>query len=178
MPRLEDVIITHRNDRNRQYPHSDYRSYLAIFHAKSGLGPLPPLGSDMSPAVLARVDLGRWLVDCSACAAAVVVDDEDLVFICPKCGGDGNWRAVIMPAEREEIEEILLMRPGFREANRNRFWSPGETLLGLAAENVKNGAPAPEHLEEQLRMLAEEKLQQEAALRLALVTAASSGGDR
>ncbi len=147
MPRLEDVIITHRNDQQRQYPGADYRSNLAIFHAKSGLGPLPPIDpSNMGPDALARIDLGRWLVNCNDCASAVIVDDEDLFFLCPSCGTGGNWRKVIMPGERTDIEEIMMLRPGFRMANLNRFWSPGESVEKLLAENVEHGAPIPERL--------------------------------
>ena len=74
----------------------------------------------------------------------LVIDDEDLVFICPKCGSNGRWRAVIMPTERLEIEEVLLMRPGFRDANLNRFWFPGETVENLVDENFIHDAPIPE----------------------------------
>jgi hypothetical protein len=144
MPRLKDEIITFRSDRLREYPKSDYRSFLAIFHAKSGLGPLPAVDpNNMGPSAMARVDLGRWLVDCGACANAVVIDDEDLVFICPRCGSGGRWREVVMPSERVEIEEILLMRPGFRDATLNRFWFPGETTDQLADENFAHGNPVP-----------------------------------
>ncbi len=160
MQRLQDEIITFRNDRNREYPKSDYRSFLAIFHAKAGLGPLPPVDiKSMGPSVLARVDLGRWLVDCSACSSAVVIDDEDLVFICPKCGSGGKWALIIMPAERVEIEEILLLRPGFRDANRNRFWFPGESIDKLCVENIEHEVAIPERhiarIEAQLRAILE-----------------------
>lgn len=160
MPRLIDEIITFRTDRLREYPRSDYRSFLAIFHAKSGLGPLPTIDREnMGTVVLARVDLGRWLVDCSACANAVVIDDEDLVFICPRCGSGGKWREIVMPADREEIEEILLMRPGFRDANRNRFWFAGESVEKLLMENVEHGVNIPQRhiprIEAQLRAILE-----------------------
>ena len=145
MPRLQDEIITFRNDRNREYPKSDYRSFLAIFHAKSGLGPLPPVDlTKMGLAVLARVDMGRWLVDCDDCASAVVIDTEDLVFICPSCGSGGQWQIVVMPDRKSDIEDILLLRPGFRESNKNRFWFPRESVFDLLFENLINGAPVPE----------------------------------
>ncbi len=144
MPRLEDVIITFRTETLREYPSADYRSNLAIYHAKVGLGPLPAVDlENMGPPALARVDLGRWLVDCGDCANAVIVDDLDLIVICPKCGSGGCWREVIMPAERVKIEELLLMRPGFRDANRNRFWFPGESVDQLVMENVMNDTPVP-----------------------------------
>jgi len=159
MPRLEDVIITHGTERARQYPGADYRSNLAMFHAESGLGPLPKVDPDnMGEPALARVYLGRWLVDCGACASAVVIDDEDLVFLCPSCGSGGRWREVILPPERSDIEEILLMRPGFRDANRNRFWFPGESALKLAGENALHDSPFPERFEQPLQALADELL--------------------
>ena len=140
----KDWIVTYKTDTHRYYPSADYRSFLAIYRAKSGLGPLPSfdpdnLGSPRPP----RVDLCRWIGDCPACASAVVADDEDLVFICPTCGSDGKWSLVIMPEKKNEIEELLLLRPGFREANLNRFWSPGESIEKLAAENYDHGVPVP-----------------------------------
>ncbi len=163
MPRLQDEIITFRNHRNREYPKSDYRSFLAIFHAKSGLGSLPKVDiKNMGPSAIARVDQGYWLVDCDACASATVVDDEDLFVICPRCGSGGRWREVIMPTERVEIEEILLMRPGFRDANLNRFWFPGEIVDQLAEENLVNGSPVPEHQQIRIRTMIEDRLKEAA----------------
>lgn len=142
MTQLLDVIINHRNDNNRHYPQADYRAFLAICRAKSGLGPLPDIDHDnLGVSLFARVDQGRWVVSCDTCSSAVVVDTEDLFFICTKCG-DG-WRAVIMPEDKEEIEEVLLMRPGFRAANHHRFWFPGETVDDLADENWEHGLPVP-----------------------------------
>ena len=156
MARLEDVIITFRTETLREHRGADYRSNLAIYHAKTGLGPLPPVDpGNMGPPAVARVDLGRWLVDCGDCANAAVVDDLDLFFICTKCGSRGSWREVIMPAERAEIDEILLMRPGFRDANLNRFWFPGESIDKLMMENIEHEIPIPQRyiarIEAQLR---------------------------
>lgn len=145
MVTLKDEILTFRTYQHRQYKQADYRSFLSIFHAKSGLGPLPRVDNDnMGPDLEATVDLGRWLVECPICMSAVVLDDEDLLFICPSCGLDDQWSRVIMPARRTDIEDVLLLRPGFREANTSRFWFPNETVLDLLFENVLHGADVPD----------------------------------
>lgn len=147
MERLADAIIHFKIDSHHQYPTADYRTFLTIYHAKNGLGLLPELNPDnLGPPVLARIDLGRWLVDCDACRAAVVIDTDDLVFICPACGSSGKWQEITMPTpdDKAKIEEILLLRPGFRDANKNRFWFPNETIDDLLNQNREHGAPVPE----------------------------------
>ena len=145
MPEVADEIITHKNDRHRHYPEASYRDFLAIYRAANGLGPLPsvPPLREMGDALEARIDLGRWLVECEICKAAVVADPDDPVFLCPSCGSGGKWRPVIFPADRAVIEEILLLRPGFRDANTSRFWLPGETAEQLAVENWSHDVPTP-----------------------------------
>lgn len=148
-----DYIITYSTDPNRDTPHADYLTYLAINRAKSGLPPAsgyyPRMPAKGLP-IQARVDLGRWLVSCEACGAGVCIEPDTPVYMCPKCDRSGVWRRVVMPSEREKIEEVLLMRPGFRDANLNRFWFPGETLLELATDNVFHGSPVPGYLELEL----------------------------
>jgi len=137
---LPDLIITHGTDRQRQHPEAGYRQFLAVYHAKSGLGPLPPTDR-VAGTVNAYINHGRWVVGCDVCASAVVADPEDPLFVCPTCGGGGTWRQVIFPAtaEKEQIERLLLRRTGFRNAAPNRNWTPGETLDKLRAENREHG---------------------------------------
>lgn len=79
----------------------------------------------------AYVNDGRWIAECptDGCSAALLVSPEDPRFLCPICWQ--GWYTVVFPAEREDIEAILVQRPG----PLSRHWRPGETVDSLAAEN-------------------------------------------
>ena len=101
--------------------------------------PQPPPMTDVADAepFLARVDHGRWIVDCP-CRAASMIWLEELVTWCAACANrhcGGQWQPVALPATARRIEEILLARPD--AANRN--WFPGETVDDLLAENAEHG---------------------------------------
>jgi hypothetical protein len=84
--------------------------------------------------IRARIDAGRWMFDCE-CGAGVAAhpDWQD-----SRCFGCGNiYHAVVFPPDRAAIEALLLRRPV-----AVRFWSPGETLADLAAENLAHGVDA------------------------------------
>lgn len=78
----------------------------------------------------ARINQGRWIVDCpvDGCAEASLVFDADPRFVCVTCGA-GPF-LVMLPAEREGIEAALDERPAV-----NRNWHPGETVGDLRVEN-------------------------------------------
>lgn len=80
----------------------------------------------------ARVDLGRWIIDC-ACGAGNAAHPDWQGSACPACGA--IHRRVIFPDDREAIEAVLeeRSRPG------NKFWKPGETVADLVAENINHG---------------------------------------
>ena len=84
-------------------------------YMRMGFGPLPePTAGNTSGEVAARINHGRWLVDCSGCNSALVVDLSELVFMCVECGNAGNegkWFNVIVPRNRKAIETELLKRP-------------------------------------------------------------------
>lgn len=87
-----------------------------------------------SPAVLVRVNHGRWLADCPWCSGAQVASLTDRRFLCADCFNgpvQGRLLATVWPGddERAAIEDELLLRP---ESNRN--WAPGETVADLVAE--------------------------------------------
>jgi predicted RNA-binding Zn-ribbon protein involved in translation (DUF1610 family) len=142
---LPDLIITHGTDRLRQHPDEGYREFLAVDRAKSGVGPLPPADRVVG-SVRAYINHGRWVVDCAICASAVVAEPQDPVFSCPTCGSGGVWRKVEFPAPavQEEIERLLLLRPGFRNAAPARNWMPGETVADLRRQNLAAGDPVEE----------------------------------
>jgi hypothetical protein len=84
--------------------------------------------------VEARVEHGRWLVDCpvDGCAGAQLASDSDRRFVCVECAA-GPFE-VEWPLDRDEIEAALNVRPA-----PNRNWLPGETVADLLAENAERG---------------------------------------
>ena len=90
--------------------------------------------------IVARVNHGRWIVDCPACPSASLatsprpnVPSAVPAFRCPDCGS-GPWPTTY-PVERATIVDILGRRPDVTTRN----WSPCETLDDLEAENIGHG---------------------------------------
>lgn len=136
-----DMIVTYRTSHGRQRPDLSYREALTFYRLRHGLGappPDPPASPTREP-LEARIESGAWLVECPGCHDAFMVDDQDLLFNCVGCGSMGGWHPVVMPAERAEIEAVLLLRPGFRHNAPNRNWIPGETVEDLKRENLEHG---------------------------------------
>jgi len=142
MTTTRDLIVTHNTDRMRQHPQANYRTFLLLYHAQSGLGQHPPR-EEIGEPLFAHISVGRWCVMCDICRCAVVAEPDDPWFCCPACGSGGKWRPVIFPDpdQKEEIERILLMRPGFRSAAPSRSWFFGETPDDLRQENLDHGDP-------------------------------------
>lgn len=89
------------------------------------------------PAVAAYVLRSNWVARCPDCPEVMVVEPGE-PFFCPNClnaANGGRARAVIFPAERAEIERLLLKRP----APENRNWLIGEPVEHLRAENAAHG---------------------------------------
>lgn len=116
-----------------------------VFEALSALGPsaIFPLSDELVDGLKARarVDHGRWLVDCIFCPNAVMLDPEDPRTFCLSCfnakGGYGwVWVEVPDADERAAIEKVL-------EDGRDEHlqsWSPGQTLDQLREEAPVLGA--------------------------------------
>ena len=141
---MPDLIVTHRtgaNARDQNYRDLDYRGLLTKKRLQVGIEPVDlTIPMQTLPAqVLAYVSGGRWIAECEGCETAVVVDDEDLLFYCPGCATNGYWQRVILPDEREEIERLLLLRPGWQFNAPRRNWFPGESVQDLQRENVEHG---------------------------------------
>lgn len=105
--------------------------------------PVPPdeaFNAGMAPKALsvhAEANHGRWIVVCPDCSGAQYACPDDPRFMCNNCANvviAGLWRRVIWPKEREMIDTLLRRRP-----EKNRNWSPGETLADLRRENKANG---------------------------------------
>jgi hypothetical protein len=100
----------------------------------------PPEGLAIGIRAQASANQGRWFVQCPFCAGAQLASHLDHRFFCVDClhltepAAAGRWLEVEWPAELNEIEELLLLRP---EANRN--WTPDETIVDLARDNALHG---------------------------------------
>lgn len=79
--------------------------------------------------VQARVNHGRWIVDCPACPSAVLAG---VTFRCAECGY--GPAPVAWPEEAALIEAALAPR-----LLENRNWLPGETVFDLERENALHG---------------------------------------
>jgi len=137
----DDYIVQHNDLQPEPYLVMVRRMYMGM-----GFGPLPdPTEANTAGTVAARINHGRWLVDCGGCNSALVVDLSVLVFMCVECGNAGNegkWFQVTVPSNRKAIEAELLKRPmnGRNPAEAvNRNWEPGETVAALKQENTDHG---------------------------------------
>ena len=142
---MPDRIIEHMT---RKLPEASpwsgltYRGLLARKRQEVGIEPPSlPDSSIVRGEIQAYISSGRWVVSCPDCYTAVLLDKQDLVFSCPGCGTDGSWRRVVLPADLQEIERLLLLRPGWHENSPHRNWFPSETVQDLRAQNIANGAP-------------------------------------
>lgn len=91
---------------------------------------------------LARVNHGRWIVDCPFCPSAALVTPDDPRFFCVECGNaaaHGRWAKVIFPDDVDAIEQTLEPRPA---ALQN--WEPGEDVDALRVENDERLAETPD----------------------------------
>jgi len=87
----------------------------------------------------AEIARSNWRVCCTTCREAIVIE-PGLPFFCPNClmqANGGYAMRVIWPAERAQIEAVLLARP----VPEHRNWLPGETVAMLIAENLAHGLP-------------------------------------
>ena len=111
---------------------------VITFWFKNDFGARLPSNMTQKAITYARVDYGRWVVDCPWCKSAQHASREDRRFFCVECGNapvNGHWIGVFWPPEWEQIEELLSRRPH----PGNQWWWPGETVQGLERENNENG---------------------------------------
>lgn len=115
---------------------------LAQLAAAVGFAAPPLTEVADTPAIPARVNANRWIVDCPDCNGAEFVWTEGpLVMLCAGCWNAAvghQWRPVLLPDPdaRAAIEAILLARP--MPATRN--WEPWESIAELAGENMEHAA--------------------------------------
>ena len=128
----EDESIHH--DKNFPDGLVPYQDFVRMHRQRLGKSPLVDRGLGLGMKSLwAKVNHGRWIVDCPNCRSAQIASRETPFFHCAEC--DSDWFRITYPAERVAIELLLLKRPNI--ANRN--WEPGETLTILEKENADKG---------------------------------------
>ncbi len=85
--------------------------------------------SDSTP-LRAKINYGRWVVDCPNCDN-VEFAFEDGLFFCTSCqNGDKKPRRVLIHQDRKKIEKILSKR-----MIKNRHWDSSESIEDLEKEN-------------------------------------------
>ena len=145
---MADLIVTHATNADRggtvggvNIATATYREMLAAVGATYGLT-LPASTAVAATPMDAYINHGRWVAECGNCETAVVVDDGDLFFWCPRCGSGDVWTPIALPSDRSDIEAQLLRRNGWRGTGKTRNWVPGETVADLIAENRAHGIGA------------------------------------
>ena len=137
----DDYIVQHQDLQPEPYLTMVQRMYMGM-----GFGSLPdPTEDNTSGEVAARINHGIWLVNCQGCNDALIINLDELVYMCPICGNAANagkWLRITVPSNRKAIEAELLKRPwnGRNPAEAvNRNWEPGETVAALKQENIEHG---------------------------------------
>jgi hypothetical protein len=117
----------------------DYLEKHAAFMAKLARRGARFLVHKAVEPIAARIDANRWLVDCS-CGNCCATDPDWGIACCYACGA--VYLTVTFPAvdDREQLEAVLVERTNLMD----RAWAPGETLVGLVAENVSIEARVPD----------------------------------
>lgn len=118
------------------------RAFLPAFYfAPPGRLVAIPGGTAPGKRVEARVNHGRWLVECPTCAAAQVASHGDRRFLCHGClnaASGGKWIRVDWPPPPviARVEELLDVRDV-----EHQNWTPDEPIEWLEAENERHGLP-------------------------------------
>lgn len=91
---------------------------------------------------IAYVNHGRWLADCPFNCGGARMVQPNVDFWCVFCGNadaGGQSVPVDWPGNPDQIEEVLK----YRQLERYRNWTPGETIAKLREENQDNGQRVP-----------------------------------
>lgn len=88
--------------------------------------------------VIARIEHGRWLVNCVNCVViGAMTHPVWRVACCAECGC--LMRRVIVPEDFDLIERVLLERP----QRMTQSWLPTQTCADLRTENIEHGVGSP-----------------------------------
>lgn len=131
--RFQDRIIVYEDI----FP-QDIRVFINGRRGEKGLTTRIPVNpSVLVKTTAARINWGRWIVDCpGGCTDAVLASSEYPVFVCsmPFCEEKGYIR-IVFPTNRIDIEEELLKRPVHASGLLiHANWNVGETIENLKRE--------------------------------------------
>jgi hypothetical protein len=137
-PEIPDKILTHED-----VSPIPYTGFVRGLAARKSMHAPAQDGVTAGEPVKARVDWGRWIVDCPDCNGAAMVSDKEKVYWCLSCGNASikfAWREVKFPRSRKSIESALMKRPAAMPQNaQTRNWKHGETVAHLKKVNKENG---------------------------------------
>lgn len=122
---MRDVILTLEEYHARRDMPVD-RTWLAAKSPGVGFDRTPPSGAVAGVTILARVEFGRWIVDCPWCGGAELGSHADHLFFCCGCRNKTVGHAyarVEFPKHRVGLERVLLDLP-----ENARHWRPGQTV--------------------------------------------------
>ena len=133
--RRRDYI--HEIQTTRRHGLGGMEDFIRAYLRRHAPGILAPSALADGPLRYARVEQGRWIIDCPDCGGATLGDPDDRRFFCPDCmnaSAGGFWLPVVYPESVDEIETELLRRP---IANRN--FLPTDTVDRIKSENSAHG---------------------------------------
>ncbi len=81
----------------------------------------------------ARVNHGRWIVDCPNCKSGALTHPDWRIACCGECGC--VMPVVTVPTDADVIAALLLRRPTREVQN----WFPHESVQDLERENAQHG---------------------------------------
>lgn len=97
--------------------------------AKIGLSVIPS-----EDVLVPYINHGRWVADCP-CGAGIAINPLWSTAACLDTGCHRTFSHISMPADWQELEGALLLRPFLK----NRNWTRQETLNDLRVENFARG---------------------------------------
>ena len=115
--------------------YEDDGAFALCEHIAERAGHPRPGGVALGQHATARVDHGRWIVDCRCGGARL--GKPGRFFWCTDCGNalaGGLQLEVVWPADVDAIEQALAGR-----LVENQHWFPHETIDDLLAENAAHG---------------------------------------
>lgn len=127
------VILSPREHHNAKTP-EDYRRIHATAIARKRRAGQRVTAHTVTDQTAARIDYGSWVIDCE-CGAGNSTDPEWGFALCFACGSEHTAIAFPARAARRVVEVLLLDRPQQKE----RFWSPGDDVAAIRAENAARG---------------------------------------
>jgi len=133
------TIILTANMQPAYHRRGGYRAYIEYLLQQrwAGTAPRPDWNQTAGEPLPAVIIASQWAVKCDVCREIIAAEPGE-PFYCPACQNQANSfrpRPVTWPAERREIERLLLLRPD--PGTRNL--PVGSTLVDVRLDNVVHG---------------------------------------